>query len=279
MFPDLGSQYEFVKELGRGGTGVVNLALDKHSGFLVAVKSLFDFHIKDKEVLNKFKAEANIYLMLDHPNIVSLKDFIIKNGNPHLVQEYIEGQTLDEYIRKVTGPISSKRSLAIMKDVVSAINYAHNKRIALAGYEGVLHLDIKPGNVLISKSSNVKIIDYGISQGNNQERGNKIMGSPMYMAPEQLDIIRDLDNRTDIYALGILLHQMITASMPYSKNSTQEELIDDINYSPLIRTQELYPGADQRVQIIIDKATEKDPDDRYQSCDELLEAIEELENI
>ena len=279
MFPDLGSQYEFVKELGSGGTGVVNLALDKHSGFLVAVKSLFDFHIKDKEVLNKFKAEANIYLMLDHPNIVSLKDFIIKNGNPHLVQEYIEGQTLDEYIRKVTGPISSKRSLAIMKDVVSAINYAHNKRIALAGYDGVLHLDIKPGNVLISKSSNVKIIDYGISQGNNQERGNKIMGSPMYMAPEQLDIIRDLDNRTDIYALGILLHQMITASMPYSKNSTQEELIDDINYSPLIRTQELYPGADQRVQIIIDKATEKDPDERYQSCDELLEAIEELENI
>ena len=279
MFPDLGSQYEFVKELGRGGTGVVNLALDKHSGFLVAVKSLFDFHIKDKEVLNKFKAEANIYLMLDHPNIVSLKDFIIKNGNPHLVQEYIEGQTLDEYIIKVTGPISSKRSLAIMKDVVSAINYAHNKRIALAGYDGVLHLDIKPGNVLISKSSNVKIIDYGISQGNNQERGDKIMGSPMYMAPEQLDIIRDLDNRTDIYALGILLHQMITASMPYSKNSTQEELIDDINYSPLIRTQELYPGADQRVQIIIDKATEKDPDERYQSCDELLEAIEELENI
>ena len=279
MFPDLGAQYEFAKELGRGGTGVVNLALDKHSGFLVAVKSLFDYHIKDQEVLNKFKAEANIYLMLDHPNIVSLKDFIIKNETPHLVQEYIEGQTLDEYIRKVTGPIPLKISLAMMKDIVSAINYAHNKRIALSGYDGVLHLDIKPGNVLISNSGNVKIIDYGISQGNNQERGDKIMGSPMYMAPEQLDITRELDKRTDIYALGVLLHQMITASMPYSKNSTQEELIDDINYSPLIRTQELYPGADQRVQIIIDEATEKDPDNRYQSCDELLEAIEELENI
>ena len=76
MFPDLGSQYEFIKELGRGGAGVVNLALDKHSGFLVAVKSLFDFHIKDKEVLNKFKAEANIYLMLDHPNIVKVKHLL-----------------------------------------------------------------------------------------------------------------------------------------------------------------------------------------------------------
>jgi eukaryotic-like serine/threonine-protein kinase len=279
MFPDLGSQYEFVKELGRGGTGVVNLALDKHSGFLVAVKSLFDFHIKDKEVLNKFKAEANIYLMLDHPNIVSLKDFIIKNGNPHLVQEYVDAHTLDQYIRKVSGPIPAKRSLVIIKDIVSAINYAHNKRIALSGYDGVLHLDIKPGNVLVSKSGNVKIIDYGISQGSNQERGNKIMGSPMYMAPEQLDLKRDLDKRTDIYALGILLHQMITASLPYSKYTTQQELIDNINYSPLIRTQDLYPGVDQRFQIIIDKATEKDPYNRYQSCDEMLEAIEELEDI
>ena len=249
------------------------------SAFALAIKSLFDYHIKDKEVLNKFKAEANIYLMLDHPNIVSLKDFIIKNGNPHLVQEYVDAHTLDQYIRKVSGPIPAKRSLVIIKDIVSAINYAHNKRIALSGYDGVLHLDIKPGNVLVSKSGNVKIIDYGISQGSNQERGNKIMGSPMYMAPEQLDLKRDLDKRTDIYALGILLHQMITASLPYSKYTTQQELIDNINYSPLIRTQDLYPGVDQRFQIIIDKATEKDPYNRYQSCDEMLEAIEELEDI
>ena len=79
MFPDLGSQYEFVKELGRGGTGVVNLAYDRHSGFFVAVKSLFDYHVSDNDILRKFKEEANIYLMLDHPNIVTLRNFIIKN--------------------------------------------------------------------------------------------------------------------------------------------------------------------------------------------------------
>ena len=77
MFPKLGSQYEFIKELGSGGTGVVNLAIDRHSGFLVAIKTLFDFHLDDKEVLEKFKVEANIYLMLKHPNIVSLKNFIL----------------------------------------------------------------------------------------------------------------------------------------------------------------------------------------------------------
>jgi len=278
MFPDLGSQYKFIKELGSGGAGVVNLALDIHSGFLVAIKTLFNDYSNDEEILNKFKAEANIYLMLDHPNIVSLKNFIIKNGTYHLVQEYFEGQTLDAYIHQVTGPIPSSKALVIMGDIVSAINYAHNKRIALSGYDGVLHLDLKPGNVLISESGSLKIIDYGISQGNNQVRGKKIMGSPMYMAPEQLDINRKLDKRTDIYSLGLLLHQMVTASSPYLSNTTKDELFDNINNSPLNRISDIYPFADKRVQIIIDKATQKDPNDRYQSCNELLASIEELKN-
>jgi len=279
MFPNLGPQYEFVKELGRGGTGVVNLALDNHSGFLVAIKSLFDYHINNKEILEKFKIEANIYLMLEHPNIVSLKNFIIKDKNPHLVQEYIEGQTLEKYIQNVTGPIPSELALVIMKDIVVAINYAHNKKIPFPGYDGILHLDIKPGNVLISKSGNIKIIDYGISQGNNEERGEKIMGSKMYMAPEQLNFNKKLDNRTDIYALGVLLHEMITGSKPYSRRITNEELFDNIHNTPLIRTGEVYPGVDKRVQKIIDKATEKKPKNRFQTCYELIKEIKKLENI
>ena len=279
MFPKLGNQYKFIKELGAGGTGVVNLALDTHSGFLVSVKSLFDFHINDKELLEKFKAEANIYLMLDHPNIVSLKNFIIKKGSPHLVQEYVDGQTLDEYINNVTGPIQTLKAIKIFKNILSAIGYAHNKKIALSGYEGVLHLDIKPGNILISNNGKVKIIDYGISQGNNQKRAEKVMGSPMYMAPEQLDISKKLDKRTDVYALGILLHQMITGSRPYSNCTTKEELFDSIFNSSLTRTEEIYPGVDKRFQFIIDKATDKNPEYRYQSCDEFLDAIDELENL
>ena len=280
MFPNLGSQYKFIKELGSGGAGVVNLAIDTHSGFPVAIKTLFNDHLKNKEILNKFKAEANIYLMLEHPNIVSLKNFIIKNDTPHLVQEYFEGYTLDRYIKKITGPIPSVKALAIMKDIVSAINYAHNKEIALPGYDGVLHLDIKPGNILISESGSVKIIDYGISQGNSQKRGSKIMGSPMYMAPEQLDINKKLDKRTDIYALGILLHNMITAHPPYSYDTTKEQLFDNIHNNPLDRAFDLYPAPGlENVQIIIDKATQKKPLNRYQSCDELLDAIEKIRNV
>ncbi|MDC0117750.1 serine/threonine protein kinase [Flavobacteriaceae bacterium] len=279
MFPDLGSQYEFIKELGSGGTGVVNLAIDKHSGFLVAIKTLFDFHINDKEILEKFKVEANIYLMLKHPNIVSLKNFILKKEQPHLVQEYVEGQTLDEYINNVTGPIPTTRAIQIIKQVLSAIGYAHNKNIPISGYNGILHLDIKPGNIIITKNGSVKIIDYGISQGNNEKRGDKIMGSPMYMAPEQIDISQELDKRTDIYSIGVLLFQMITGSKPFSYCKSMEELFNSIYYSSLTKTSEIYPGVDKRFQSIIDKATEKDPNTRFQSCDDFLFNVKQLEKI
>ena len=103
MFPDLGSQYKFVKEIGRGGSGVVYLALDRHSGFLVCVKKLLDEHSNNDEFLIKFKSEANIYLMLNHPNIVSLKDFIVKNNSFYLVQEYVEGQKSPRIYSKRNG--------------------------------------------------------------------------------------------------------------------------------------------------------------------------------
>lgn len=276
MFPDLGSQYKFVKEIGRGGSGVVYLALDRHSGFLVCVKKLLDEHSNNDEFLIKFKSEANIYLMLNHPNIVSLKDFIVKNNSFYLVQEYVEGQNLQEYIQNVTGPIPSKVTIEMLKYIIKAIDYAHNKNIALSGYHGVLHLDIKPANILISKSGDIKIIDFGISQGNNQKRGNQVMGTPLFMAPEQLDIRRQLDKRTDIYALGTLIHVMITGNRPFKNCNTRDEVLDNILNQKLTRTNELYPGVDKRFQNIIDKATEKNPNYRYQSCKELLTAIEQL---
>ena len=276
MFPQLGSQYQFIKEAGRGGTGVVNLAIDTHSGHPVAVKSLFtSISDNNPEMLDKFKIEANIYLMLAHPNIVKLKNFIMHNGI-HLVMEYIEGQTLDEYISNVTGPIPTEVSVAMMKDIVSAIGYAHNKRIAIEGYTGVLHLDIKPENILISKKGEVKVIDYGISQGADQDRGEKIMGSRMYMTPEQLDIKCELNAQTDIYALGVLLHQMITGDTPYARTSSQDELFEAIKNKPLKRIADIYPSADKRLQQVIDKATKKYPHDRYKDCDEFLEALEKI---
>ena len=279
MFPRLGtSQYEIIKKIGAGGTASVHLAVDTNSGYLVAIKSIFK-NVSDNnpEILDKFLIEANIYLMLSHPNIVNLNNFLLHNENgAHLIMEYIEGQPLDEYIFNVTGPIPSEVTIAMMKDILAAIGYAHNKRIAIPGYEGVLHLDIKPSNILISKNGEVKIIDYGISQGTKEQRGEKLMGSPMYMAPEQLDINDELNAQTDIYALGVLLHQMITGETPYPRASSKEELFDYIKTKTLKRIDKIYPAADKRIQVIIDKATQKKPINRYKSCNDFLKDLEAI---
>lgn len=280
MFPNLGSKYIFQKELGQGGTGVVNLALDTHTGFMVAIKSLFTSHTKSSDIVKKFRIEANIYLMLNHPNIVQLKapGLIIKEKQIHLVMEHVEGLTLDKYIKEITGPIPLEIALSLFKKIVDAIGFAHNKKIPIKGYDGILHLDIKPSNIFILPDGNVKVIDYGISQGNDEDRGDKVMGSLMFMAPEQLDTSIDLDNRTDIYSLGILLHIMVTGQNPYKfkKDSTIEDLVYKIHNVEPIRIQELYPGADNRFQFIIDKATQKDPFSRFQSCSELIEIVDSL---
>jgi len=278
MFPDLGAKYIHVKEIGTGGTGVVNLALDTHTGFQVAVKSLFKSHFENNPaMLKRFRIEANIYLMLSHPNIVKLKNFILKDG-AHLVMDYIEGKTLEEYIRTVTGPIPSEVAIAIIKDIAAAIGYAHQKQIPIAGYNGVLHLDIKPNNILISDSGKVMVIDYGISQGTKEDRMDQIVGSLMYMAPEQLEIESTLDHRTDIYALGVLLHQMLTGNTPYSLKDTKDEIIRKIQKEPLERLIAIYPHVDNRLQKIIDTATSKNPDKRFKNCDEFINTIEEIDH-
>ena len=276
MYPNIGKQYQFLKEIGRGGTGVVHLAVDTHTGYLVAIKSIHsNISNSNPDMLEKFRIEANIYLMLSNPNIVKLKNFILQNG-AHLVMEFVDGQPMDEYISNVTGPIGTDITIAMMIDIVSAVGYAHNTRIALDGYDGVLHLDIKPGNILIGKKGEVKVIDYGISQGTLEERGKKIMGSPMYMSPEQLDLNAELNPQTDIYALGVLLHHMITGNTPYSRKSSQEEIFNEIKNKPLKRIVDIYPFADERLQIIIDKATNKFPHNRYKNCNEFLLALEDL---
>tara|TARA_B100001769_G_C22108654_1_gene599310 strand:+ start:2018 stop:2863 length:846 start_codon:yes stop_codon:yes gene_type:complete len=278
MFPNLGSKYIHIKEIGNGGTGVVNLALDTHTGFPVAIKSLFDSHFNNNpEMLKKFRIEANIYLMLSHPNIVKLKDLILKDG-AHLVMDYIEGMTLEKYINSVTGPIPSEVAIAMIKEIAEAIGYAHHKEIPIPGYNGVLHLDIKPSNILISDAGKVMVIDYGISQGNSEDRMDQIVGSLMYMAPEQIEKGTTLDHRTDIYSIGVLLHQMLTASTPYSSKNTQEEIIEKIQNEPLERLVNVYPNVDNRMQKIIDTATSKSPNKRYQSCQAFINELKELEN-
>ena len=277
-FPNLGNRYQFIKELGRGGVGVVNLAIDTHSGFPVAVKTLLKKIDEDAPIVRKFKIEANIYLGLEHKNIVQLKapGLIVKNNQMHLVMEHVDGLTLDKYVEDITGPIPLDICLDRFKQIVSAIGFAHNKKISIEGYRGILHLDIKPNNIFIMPNGSVKVIDYGISQGAGEDR-NDNMGTPMFMAPEQMSKNVNLDKRADIYGLGVLLHYMATGASPYFATSMQE-LVSKVKYEKTARIQELYPAAENKFQFIIDKATQKNPNDRFQSCEEMVKYLDAIKN-
>ena len=278
MFPDLGSRYQFIHKIDEGGAGVVWQAVDTHYGHRVAVKRLKTTAAALDGIINKFKIEANIYLMLNHKNIVVLKNFIISKGAYYLIMEYIDGTPIDKYVRKFpNNKMPQEVAIAIMKEIVIGVGYGHERKIPIEGYDGVLHLDIKPSNVMVSNNGEVKIIDYGISQGTTAQRSEKIMGTLMFMSPEQLDINAELDSRTDIYALGLLFYFMLTGLYPHPNNLSNQGIFERILNTPINKLPNIKTGTGLRIQSIIEKATEKNPINRYQNCNELLTALNELD--
>ena len=257
--------YHILEQIGHGGTGAVYKAIDERSGFLVAIKILYKRAFENDFVRNKFVEEANRYLYLDHPNIVRLKDFIIQDEGYYLVMEYVEGRSLDKYIRHVTGPIPEEVATAIIIEVLEAIDYAHN--------EGVVHLDLKPGNIMIGDNDDIKVLDFGIS-AEEGEKNYKVMGSPLYMSPEQIKG-SGIDIRSDIYSLGVTLYQMVTGQEPYPANISKEELFQRILYSPFLNRSGVSQDRLSPIfQRIISKATEKNKGKRYSSCREFINDLQ-----
>lgn len=256
-------KYTVYDKLGEGGGGVVYVAHDKRSGFLVAVKVLYRGHFKKDYFKKRFKEEANRYLHLEHKNIVALRDFIVTDNAYFLMMEYVEGKTLEQYIANVTGPIPEEKAKNLYIQVLNAIAYSH--------IQNTIHLDIKPANIMLTKTDNyntVKILDFGISiTKEEQDSGIKYGGTPMYMSPEQTEGY-GVDYRSDIYSLGVTLHQMLTASLPYSGFTSVQELFSWIKTKPLPRARKIYPLVSDSVQAIIDIATQKSKNNRYQSCND-----------
>jgi len=274
-------QYNIPISLGAGGVGSVYKGFSKYSGFQVAIKCLKNKYIKDRDIISKFLIEANIYMELDHPNIVKLKDFISNeqtNFRSYAILELVDGVDMRHWMKRVWNNTAIPIEIAVplMREILEGIKYAHNRKLTMDGYDGVLHLDIKPGNILVT-SSGVKIIDYGISQGGNAERSNRMMYSLPYAAPEQLSLDSVLDKRTDIYALGILFREMVTGQTWIPSTVRDTDVIRDwIQHKTLPPISESSDNDNLNIQLIIDKAVEKNPDDRYQSCEEFLLDLEEL---
>ena len=258
--------------IAEGGTAKVYWGIDLRSGFPVAIKELKIRHFKNPAIRQKFKeVEAQMYLYLPHPNIPKLVDFIDLKDKElmYIVMEFIEGKTLEDYIYREIGLIPEQKALPMFVEILDTVAYIHNK--------GYLHLDIKSNNVMIQPNGKLKLIDLGIASRMSEASNSTGFGTPAYMPPEQSEMGR-CGKYTDVFALGIMLFEMLTGSLPFtSQNSSGRAAIEEIRYKikyePAPQMRNYYPFIGQELQYIVDRALAKVPSQRYQSCEEFKRFI------
>ncbi|MDS9470536.1 Stk1 family PASTA domain-containing Ser/Thr kinase [Sporosarcina pasteurii] len=261
----IGGRYEVLSYIGGGGMSRVYLAHDVILGRDVAIKVLnYDFS-NEEELKRRFMREALSATSLTHPNIVDIFD-VGEDGDIHyLVMEYIDGQTLKEFIVS-QGPLSPEEALPIMKQLVSAISNAH--------YNGIVHRDIKPQNILMDNEGNVKITDFGIAMALNataHTKTNSVLGTVHYLSPEQARGGM-ATKKSDIYSVGIVFYELLTGKLPFSGESAVSIALKHLQEeTPSVRA--LFPSIPQSVENVILKATAKESAVRYSSADEMQEDL------
>ena len=265
------SGYKILKKIGSGGMGDVYLAEHKVLETTVAIKSLHTNFIDDESFRKRFRREARVHAKLNHPNVVKLIDFQEKKDGLFIIMEYVEGKQLDDYIKNETGPITEEKLIPLFLQILDAVSHAHAK--------GLVHRDIKPANIIICKGK-VKVLDFGIAKELSTESGltktGVQVGTPTYMSPEQINVDK-LDHLTDIYSLGVTLFYMAVGKPPY-ENSNAIKMGIKIVTEPFPKSKEFYPGVSSKIEAIINKATQKNKTDRFQSCDEFKKALKSKKN-
>lgn len=263
--------YKIEALIGEGGVGKVYLATHTQLGRKVAIKVLNPSLVNNSEIRSRFRNEATTLSNLQHLNIITLYDYLEEQSELFLIMEYAQGNSLDKYIQKTTGPIPEAKARFFFSQILNGFAYAHNR--------GVIHRDIKPSNILITNEADVKILDFGIAKILKEDRTaitrtGARLGTILYMSPEQVEG-RPIDKRTDIYSLGVTLWEMLTGQSPYSdQNYSEYEIYQKIIQAPLPPVKSIYPGVSDYMQAIINKATAKDPHQRFQSCEEFNQALE-----
>ena len=260
--------YKIISKIGEGGMGSVFLAEHTKLSRKVAIKNLHDVLVKNEEIRKRFQNEAQAMAKLQHENIVNLLDFEENEHGLFLIMEYVDGAPLDELLK--ANSIPADQSLEIVKSILEGLKYAHKKDI--------VHRDIKPSNILInSEDMSPKILDFGIAKmlgtDNSMTKTGTQMGTVYFMSPEQVKGEK-VDQRSDIYAVGVTLFQLINGSNPYANLSTEYEVYNKIVSEELPDLTS--KGVAQGVVDIISKATEKNVDNRFQSCQEMIDAISDF---
>jgi serine/threonine protein kinase len=258
--------YKIVSELGRGGMAVVYRAYQASLNRYVAIKVLPPHLGFDQEFVERFQREALASAQLRHPNIVVIHDVGHEQGFYFIVMELLEGHTLKQIVEE-EGALSVERATRIVEQVAAALDYAHQR--------GFVHRDVKPANIFVSKEDHTTLTDFGIakaaSEAQQLTRTGMLMGTPEYMSPEQAEG-EEVDYRTDLYALGVVLYQMLVGQVPF-RGTTPHAILHAVIYEPPVPLRRIRPDLSPGIESVVLKAIDKRPERRYQSGAELVEAL------
>ena len=266
----LNGRYELIERIGSGGMSIVYKARDRSLGRLVAVKMLHESLTSDEGFLKRFQQEAHAAANLTHPNIVTVHDIGQDGYRHYIVMEYVEGKTLKQIIKEESKdgrfmPIS--RALDLIIQICNGIGYAHRANLA--------HCDVKPQNMLVTPDDRVKVADFGIaravSNATQQQIVSQVWGTPQYFSPEQASGSAATP-ATDVYAIGIVLFEMLTGRLPFSAESHTAMALKHLQTSPPLVTT-FNPAVPRQLEQIIDKVLAKEPSGRYRTAGQLARIL------
>ena len=258
--------YQIVAPLGEGGMAAVYKAYQPAMERFVAIKVLPRHMSSSEEFVTRFRREARMLAQLQHPHILPVFDYGEADGYPYIVMPLVSSGTLAELLHKQRLPLAQVRR--ILTQLGDALSYAHTR--------GMIHRDIKPSNVLIDERGNCSLTDFGLARmaeaSTNLTTSGAVMGTPAYMSPEQ-GAGSNLDHRSDIYSLGIVLYEMVTGRVPYTAETPVAVVFKHIQ-DPLPSIHKFNPDLPESIELILLKALAKSPEDRYQTAEDFVRAIQ-----
>jgi beta-lactam-binding protein with PASTA domain len=259
-------RYRIMRKLGSGGMADVYMAEDQQLGRRVALKVLHRRFAEDEQFVERFRREASSAAGLSHPNVVAIFDRGEWDGTYYISMELVEGRTLKEIVRE-KGPAPPEAAVDLTLQILRAARYAHK--------HGVVHRDIKPHNVLIDHDGRVRVTDFGIARAGTSDitETGSVMGTAQYLSPEQAQG-RPVDERADLYAIGIVLYELLTGQVPFDAEQPVTVALKQVSELP-VPPAELVPAIPPAIDAVVMRALEKDPDRRYQSADEFIAALDD----